>query len=87
MAPRSHGFGASLIKWVALAALACGAAAWALNAVLDAYTASRLLRSLGLFVAIGAAMVVYFGSAYALRIGETAEALAMVRRRVLRRRA
>jgi putative peptidoglycan lipid II flippase len=75
------------IARVALAAFACGAAAWALNAFLDAHTASRLIRSLGLFVAIGAAMIVYFGSAYALRIGETAEALAMVRRRVLRRRA
>jgi putative peptidoglycan lipid II flippase len=78
---------AGFIARVALAASACGAAAWALNAFLDAHTPSRLLRSLGLFVAIGAAMFVYFGSAYALRIGETAEALAMVRRRVLRRRA
>ena len=77
---------AGFIARVALAALACGAAAWALNAFLDAHTASRLLRSLELFVAIGAAMLVYFIAAFALRIGETAEALAMVRRRVLRRR-
>jgi putative peptidoglycan lipid II flippase len=74
------------IARVALAAFACGAAAWALNAYLDAHTASRPMRSLGLFAAIGAAMVVYFAAAFALRIGETSEALAMVRRRILRRR-
>ncbi|HXQ47650.1 MAG TPA: murein biosynthesis integral membrane protein MurJ, partial [Caulobacteraceae bacterium] len=78
---------AGFVGRVALAAFACGAAAWALNAFLDAHTASRLWRSLGLFVVIGAAMPVYFGAAYALRIGETTEALALVRRRVLRRRA
>jgi putative peptidoglycan lipid II flippase len=78
---------AGFVGRVALAAIACGAAAWALNSFVEAHVASRVVRAFGLFAAIGAAMLVYFGAGYALRIGETAEALALVRRRVLRRRA
>ena len=46
-----------------------------------------MLRALGLFVAIGGAVAVYAGAGYALRIGETHEAVAMFQRRLLRRRA
>ena len=71
-----------------LAACACGGAAWGSSPCSTAHTCTAgCCASLGLFVAIGAAMPVYAGAAYALRIGETTEALAMVRRRVLRRRA
>ncbi len=72
---------------VTLAALLCGATAWALNGYLAAHLASRLLRGVGLFAVIGVAVLVYAGAAYALRIHETAEAVAMVRRRFRRRRA
>ena len=41
---------------------------------------------LALFAAIGAAMVVYAGAAYALRIRETTEFTAVISRRLLRRR-
>jgi putative peptidoglycan lipid II flippase len=78
---------ASFLARVALAAFACGAAAWALNAFVEAHAASRVVRAAGLFAAIGLAMLIYGGAAFALRVGETAEALAMVRRRLLRRRA
>ncbi len=40
-----------------------------------------VLRALGLFVAIGGAVAVYAGAGYALRIGETHEAVAMFQRR------
>jgi len=76
---------ASFIVRVVVAAAACGAAAWGLNALVDAHTTNRLLRSLGLVAAILVSLPVYAGAGYALRVAETAEAFAMLRRRVLRR--
>src|SRR5579871_4376915 len=77
---------ASFIGRVALAAVACGATAWALNWAIDMHTTSRVVRSLGLFLAVGFSLPVYGVSAYLLRIRETNEALAMVRRRLPRGR-
>jgi len=78
---------ASFVGRVAAAAALCGATAWGVNAFIEAHTAGRLLRSIGLFVAIGMSLPVYGVAGYALRIGETAEAIGMVRRRLLRRRS
>ncbi|HLI66435.1 MAG TPA: murein biosynthesis integral membrane protein MurJ [Caulobacteraceae bacterium] len=78
---------ASFIGRVLIASLACGGVAWALNGWFDAHLAGRVLQSAALFAAIAVALVVYAGVAFALRIHETAEAFAMVRRRFIRRRA
>jgi putative peptidoglycan lipid II flippase len=72
---------------VLAAAAACGAVAWGLNWATHVWLHGALLHALGLFAAIGAAMLVYAGASYALRIGETADAIAILRRRLLRRRA
>ncbi|MFI4974263.1 MAG: murein biosynthesis integral membrane protein MurJ [Caulobacterales bacterium] len=69
---------------VALAAAACAAVAWGLHEALGSVLHGGVLRSLGLFVAIGAALPTYAGAAYLLRIKETNEAVALVRRRFLR---
>lgn len=76
------GFGAR----VAVAAGACGAAAWLLYRFIEVATHGPLLHALGLFVAIGAAVLVYGAASYALRIGETADAVALIRRRLPGRR-
>jgi putative peptidoglycan lipid II flippase len=69
-----------------LAAGGCGAAAFVVYQLGLTYTAGALLHTLGLFVAIGAAMVTYFFFSLSLRIGETRDAVGMVQRRLLRRR-
>jgi hypothetical protein len=46
-----------------------------------------ILRVAALMAAIGLAVVVYAGAAYALRIRETTEFTAAISRRLLRRRA
>ncbi|HZZ89479.1 MAG TPA: murein biosynthesis integral membrane protein MurJ [Caulobacteraceae bacterium] len=78
---------AGFLGRVLLAAALCGGAAWGLYALTDAYLRGFGLRMLGLLVAIGAAMVVYAGAAYALRIREIADAVGLVQRRLGRRRA
>ncbi len=78
---------AGFVGRVVVASLACGAVAWGLNTLVEAHTASRLLRALGLISAIMASMLVYAGAAFALRIHETTEALNMVLRRLPGRRA
>jgi putative peptidoglycan lipid II flippase len=72
---------------VLLASAVCGAAAFGLWWLTDTYVHGFVLRALGLFVAIGGAVAVYAGAGYALKIGETREAAALVQRRLLRRRA
>ena len=72
---------------VLLASALCGGAAFGLWWLTDTYVHGFVLRALGLFVAIGGAVVVYAGAGYALRIGETQEAVALFQRRLLRRRA
>jgi putative peptidoglycan lipid II flippase len=72
---------------VLLASALCGATAFGLWWVTDTHVHGFVLRALGLFVAIGGAVAVYAGAGYALKIGETREAAALVQRRLLRRRA
>lgn len=64
------------------AALACGAVAWGLNALVEGLTPNRILRAAGLFTAIGAGGATYFAAALALRLTESHQALAMIRRRL-----
>jgi putative peptidoglycan lipid II flippase len=72
---------------VLLASALCGATAFGLDRLAQTHLHGPLLRNLGLFVAMGAAVAVYAGAGYALRIGETQEAVALIQRRLLRRRA
>jgi putative peptidoglycan lipid II flippase len=78
---------AGYLARVLLASAICGAAAFGLWWLTDTYVHGFVLRALGLFAAIGGAVVVYAGAGYALRVGETQEAVALFRRRLLRRRA
>lgn len=78
---------AGYLARVLLASILCGAAAFGLWWVVDAHVHGFVLRALGLFAAIGGAVAVYAGAGFALRVGETHEAVAMFRRRLLRRRA
>jgi putative peptidoglycan lipid II flippase len=77
---------AGFLGRVLLAAALCGGTAWGIEWLTETALHGFILRALGLFAAIGAAMVVYAGVAYALRIRETSEALNLLRRRLLRRR-
>jgi putative peptidoglycan lipid II flippase len=78
---------AGYLARVLTASALCGGAAFGLWWLTDTYVHGFVLRALGLFVAIGGAVAVYAGAGYALRIGETHEAVAMFQRRLLRRRA
>lgn len=78
---------AAYLSRVLLASALCGAAAFGLWWLTDHYVHGFVLRALGLFVAIGGAVAVYAGAGFVLRVGETHEAVAMFRRRLLRRRA
>jgi len=78
---------AGFLGRVLLAAALCGGTAWGIEWIGATRLHGAILHMLALFAAIGAAMLVYAGAAYALRISETAEALNLVRRRLLRRRA
>jgi putative peptidoglycan lipid II flippase len=71
---------------VLLASVLCGGAAFGLYWLVATYLHGAIARNLGLFAAIGVAVLVYAGAGYGLRIGETQEAVALVRRRLLRRR-
>jgi len=72
---------------VGLASCACGAVAWGLWRLGERATSGAAWHALALFASIGAAVVVYGGVAYALRIGETAEAAGLIGRRLRRGRA
>jgi len=78
---------AGFLSRVLLAAALCGGTAWGIEWLGETRLHGALLHMLALFAAIGAAMLVYAGAAYALRISETTEALNLVRRRLGRRRA
>jgi putative peptidoglycan lipid II flippase len=77
-----------LREWVfylarcALAAGACGAAAWGLDEVLERATSGLLLHAIALFASIGVAVAVYFGAAQLLRLKESGEAWRMIKRRI-----
>jgi putative peptidoglycan lipid II flippase len=77
---------AGYLTRVLLASALCGGTAFGLWWAVDIYVHGFAVRALGLFVAIGAAVGVYAGAGYLLRIGETQEAVALVQRRLLRRR-
>jgi putative peptidoglycan lipid II flippase len=77
---------ASFLARVMAASLACGAAAWGLYWLAETRLHGFTALAVGLVAAIGAAMAVYAGAGYALRINETNEAVALFRRRLLRRR-
>ena len=66
----------------AAAATLCGFVAFEVNHLVELATPSYLLRALGLAVAIGASVPVYFGVAQVLRLQESADAWAMIRRRI-----
>jgi len=78
----------SLREWVfylarvAMAAVACGAAAWGLDTILERVTSGALLHAVDLFASIGVAVGVYFGAAQILRLKESGEAWRMIRRRI-----
>ncbi|MGA2953476.1 MAG: murein biosynthesis integral membrane protein MurJ [Caulobacteraceae bacterium] len=78
----------SLREWVfylarvAMAAVACGAAAWGLDTILERATSGALLHAVDLFASIGVAVGVYFGAAQILRLKESGEAWRMIRRRI-----
>jgi putative peptidoglycan lipid II flippase len=82
-----------LVEWagfllrVCAAAAACGGAAWGIYHLAETHLHVGILRVAALMVAIGVAIMVYAGAAYALRIRETTEFTAAIRRRLLRRRA
>jgi putative peptidoglycan lipid II flippase len=72
---------------VLLASAACGATAFGLWRAAGLVLSGFAPNSLGLAVAIGGGVGVYAGAGYLLRVGETQEAVALVQRRLLRRRA
>ncbi len=70
-----------LVRCAAAAAL-CGVTAWGLNHLVEAVTPSRLWRAAGLAGAIGLSVLAYFAAARLLRLDESAQAWAMIRRRL-----
>jgi putative peptidoglycan lipid II flippase len=78
---------AGYIARVSLAAGGCGAAAWVVYQLAVTYTHGFLFHAVGLFAAIGVAMVAYVFFSLSLRVTETREAVGMVQRRLFRRRA
>ncbi len=78
---------AGFLLRVGAAAAACGGTAWGIYHLAEMYLHVGILRVAALMAAIGLAVVVYAGAAYALRIRETTEFTAAISRRLLRRRA
>jgi putative peptidoglycan lipid II flippase len=78
---------ASYLARVLLASTLCGAVAAGLWWLTDAYVHGFVLRALGLIASISGAAAVYGLAGYLLRIGETHEAVSLLSRRLLRRRA
>jgi len=70
-----------LVRCVVAAAL-CGGAAVGIDYLVEGATSSWVLRGLGLAVAIGVSLPVYFGAARVLRLQESSEAWRMIRRRI-----
>jgi len=80
---------ADFIARVLVAASACGAVAWGLHRLADARLHGFVLHAVALVAAIGVAVLIYGAIAYALRITEVFDAVALLRRRLpgLRKRA
>jgi putative peptidoglycan lipid II flippase len=78
---------AGFLLRVGLAAAACGATAWGIYHLAETRLPAGVLRILALGAAIGLAVAVYAGAAFALRIRETTEFIAAISRRLARRRA
>jgi putative peptidoglycan lipid II flippase len=78
---------ASFLLRVGLAAAACGGAAWGVYHLAETHLPAGMLRFLALMAAIGIAVAIYAAVAFALRIHETTEFIAVVGRRLRRRRA
>jgi putative peptidoglycan lipid II flippase len=76
---------AGYIGRLLLASALCGGAAFGLNWLAQRYLQGFILRDIGLFAAIAVAVLVYAGAGYLLRVGETQEAVALIRRRLMRR--
>ncbi|HWE98227.1 MAG TPA: murein biosynthesis integral membrane protein MurJ, partial [Caulobacteraceae bacterium] len=70
-----------LVRCAAAAGL-CGAVAFEVNHLVELATSSLAWRALGLAVAIGASLPVYFGAAQVLRLQESVDAWRMIRRRI-----
>ena len=70
-----------LVRCLAAAVL-CGGAAWGVNHLVAGLGDGLLVQVLGLAGAIGVSVPVYFGVARLLRLDESAEAWAMIRRRL-----
>jgi putative peptidoglycan lipid II flippase len=66
----------------AAAAALCGFVAYEVNHLVELATSSYFLRAVGLAMAIGASVPVYFGAAQVLRLQESADAWRMIRRRI-----
>jgi putative peptidoglycan lipid II flippase len=78
---------ASFLLRIGLAAAACGGAAWGVYHLAETRLPAGMLRFLALMAAIGIAVAIYAVVAFALRIRETTEFIAVVSRRFRRRRA
>ncbi|HXQ14116.1 MAG TPA: murein biosynthesis integral membrane protein MurJ [Caulobacteraceae bacterium] len=78
---------AGFLLRIGLAAAACGAAAWGVYHLAETRLPAGTLRVLALMAAIGIAVAIYAAVAFALRIRETTEFIAVVSRRLSRRRA
>ncbi|MEO8812760.1 MAG: murein biosynthesis integral membrane protein MurJ [Caulobacteraceae bacterium] len=63
-------------------ALLCGALAWGIEHLVEVLTRDRALRALGLAAAIGVSAPAYFAAARLMRLGESADAWRMIRRRL-----
>ncbi len=64
------------------AALACGAAAFAVEHLIGGVAPSRWFAAGGLGLAVAAGVLTYFGAARLMRLEESGQALAMIRRRL-----
>ncbi|MGH7023065.1 MAG: murein biosynthesis integral membrane protein MurJ [Caulobacteraceae bacterium] len=73
---------ATFLPRCALAAALCGGVALGVDHFVEAATASWVLRGLGLIVAIGVSVPVYFGAAHVLRLQESGEAWRLIKRRI-----
>jgi putative peptidoglycan lipid II flippase len=74
----------SYLARLAVAATICGVIAFWIDTGAEAYR-STAVHALGLFGAIAAAVIAYFAATHLLFISETGEAIALIRRRLLRR--
>jgi putative peptidoglycan lipid II flippase len=74
-------WGLFLLRCLA-AALICGLTAWSVNHLIESFGKGLLVEAAGLAGAIAISVPVYFGAARLLRLDESAQAWAMIRRRL-----